>query len=72
MSLTEAPILAFPHFDLHFIHQTVASARGLGAILQQDEHVIVYASCVLNKAGCNYSVIQRQFLAAVYSTKQFR
>ena len=34
--------------------------------------MIAYASCVLNKAGCNYSVIQRQCLAAVYSTKQFR
>ena len=35
-SLTEAPILAFPNFDLHaspFILQTDASAGGLGAIL---------------------------------------
>ena len=70
-SLTEAPILAFPHFDLHanpFILQTDASARGLGAILQQD----AYASRVLNKAECNYSVIQRECLAAVYGMKQFR
>ena len=45
MSLTEAPILAFPHFDLHaspFILQTDASAGGqLGAILQQDGDVNV-------------------------------
>jgi transposase InsO family protein len=74
-SLTEAPILAFPHFDLHaspFILQTDASAGGLGAILQQDGHVIAYASRVLNKAECNYSVIQRECLAAVYGMKQFR
>ena len=74
-SLTEAPILAFPHLDLHaspFILQTDASAGGLDAILQQDGHVIAYASRVLNKAECNYSVIQRECLAAVYGMKQFR
>ena len=59
-SLTEAPILALPHFDLHaspFILQTDASAGGLGAILQQDGHVIAYATRVLNKAEYNYSFI---------------
>ena len=73
--LTEAPILAFPHFDLHaspFILQTDASAGRLGAILQQNGHVIAYASHVLNKAECNYSVIQWECLAAVYGMKQFR
>ena len=70
-SLTEAPILAFPHFDLHaspFILQTDASAGGLGAILQQDGHVIAYASRVLNKAECKNSVIQRECLAAVHGS----
>jgi hypothetical protein len=52
-----------------FILQTDASA---GEILQQDGHVIAYASRVLNKAECNYSVIQRECLAAVYGMKQFR
>ena len=71
----EAPILVFPHFDLqasHFVLQTDASAGGLGAILQQNGHAIDYASCVLNKAECNYSVIQRECLAAVCGMKQFR
>ena len=50
--MTEAPtrILVFPHFDLkssHFALETDASAGGLGAILQQDGHVIAYASRVL-------------------------
>ena len=74
-SLTEAPILVLPHFDLHarpFILQTDASAGGLSAILQQDGHVIAYASRVLNKAECKHSVIQRECLAAVYVMKQFR
>ena len=56
----------------HFVLQTDASAGGLGTILQQNGHAIAYASCVLNKAECNYSVIQRECLAAVYGMKQFR
>ena len=45
--LTEAPILAYPKFDKQaspFILQTDASAVGLGAVLEQDGHVIAYAS----------------------------
>ena len=58
-SLTEAPILVFPHFDLqasHIVLQTDASTGGSGEILQLDGHVIAYASRVLNKAECNYTV----------------
>ena len=45
---------------------------GGSAMLQQDGHVIAYASRVLNKAECNYSVIQQGDLAAVYGMKKFR
>ena len=34
--------------------------------------MIAYASRVLNKVECNYSVIQRECIAAVYGMKQFR
>lgn len=51
--LTTAPILAYPQFHQHasqFVLQTDASATGLGAVLEQDGHVIAYASRTLNKA----------------------
>ena len=55
-----------------FVLQTDASAFGLGAVLEQDNHVIAYTSRTLTKCEQNYSVIQKECLAIVYALKQFR
>ena len=70
--LITAPILACHQSASQFVLQTDASAAGLGAVLEQDGHVIAYASRTLNKADQQYSVIQKECLAAVYAMKQFR
>ena len=73
--LVQAPILAYPQFKKgspHFVLQTDASFMGLGAVLEQNGHVIAYASISLNKAEQQYSVIQKEYLAAVFAMKQFR
>ncbi|KAL5491829.1 hypothetical protein EMCRGX_G017194 [Ephydatia muelleri] len=73
--LTEAPVLAYPQFDKHastMVLQTDASNVGLGAVLEQDQRVVGYASRTLTKAEANYSVIQRECLAIVWAMKQFR
>ena len=73
--LVTAPILAYLRFHQdasHFVLKTDASATSLGAVLEQDDHVIAYASRTLNKAEQQYSVIQKECLAAVYAMKQFR
>ena len=73
--LTQSPILAYPDFSPNappFVLQTDASAVGLGAVLEQGGHVIAYASRTLTKSESNYSVIQRECLAAVFGMKQFR
>ena len=73
--LTQIPVLQYPQFHSaasQFVVYTDASDVGLGAIPEQDNHVISYASCVLNKSEWNYSVIQKECLAIVYATKQFR
>ena len=67
--LTEAPILVYPKFDKQaspIILQTDASAIGLGAVLEQEGHVIAYASRTFSTSECNYSVIQRECLAIVW------
>ena len=66
--LTQAPSLLYPRFDSAvppFILQPDASAVGIGCVLEQDGHVVVYASRVLTNEQ-HYSIIQREFLAAVY------
>jgi len=73
--LTQAPILAFPNFSTEassFVVYTDASSIGIGAVLEQDSHVIAYASRALTKSEKHYSVIQRECLAVVYALKQFR
>ena len=73
--LTADPILAYPRFDKDakpFTVYTDASSIGLGAVLEQDGHVVAYARRVLTKPEQQYSVIQQECLAVVYALKQFR
>ena len=49
-----------------------ASAVGLGAVLEQDGHVVAYASRSLTHAERQYCVFEREFLAVLHAVKQFR
>ena len=73
--LVQAPVLTYPQFkqdSAPFILQTDASSVGLGAVLEQNGCVIVYASKSLKKTEQHYSVIQKECLAVVFALKQFR
>ena len=73
--LTEAPVLVYPHFGPsaeQFVLQTDASATGIGAILEQGGHVVVYSSRTLSSSERNYSVIQRECLAIIFALTQFQ
>ena len=72
--LCQAPILSYPQFGpsaAPFYLHTNASATGVGAVLEQEGHVIAYASRSLTHLR-KTSVIQRECLAVMYGTKQFR
>ena len=43
-ALTQAPVLGYPCFMKGFTLQTDASAVGIGAVLEQEGHMIAYAS----------------------------
>jgi len=73
--LLQAPVLTYPKFTPNaseFVLQTDASAVGLGAVLEQEGHVVAYASRSLTAPERQYSVIQKECLAVVYALKQFR
>ena len=75
-SLTQAPVLACPNWNLPFILQTDASLLGLGAVLTQiegdNEYVIAYASRTLNAAEKNYSVTELECLAVRWGIWKMR
>ncbi len=74
---TNAPVLAFLDYEAPFTICTDTSALGLGAVLMQCDkrgknHVIAYASRVLNTAEGNYSVTHLETLAVVWALKHFK
>ena len=74
--LTQAPILVFPRFDRHASRYNDLADRckwcGTSAVLEQEGHVIGYASRTLLRSESNYSVIQKECLAIVWGMMQFR
>ncbi|RDX64782.1 Retrovirus-related Pol polyprotein, partial [Mucuna pruriens] len=76
--LTSAPILQAPNWDLPFELMCDASNSALGAVLGQragvgqPTHVIAYASRTMDPAQQNYTTIEKELLAIVFSLDKFR
>ena len=69
--VASAPILSRPNFEEQFVLQTDASDTGIGAVLFQiidgEERVLEFASCMLSSAEHNYSVRERECLAVIWA-----
>ncbi|XP_046805711.1 uncharacterized protein LOC124419599 [Lucilia cuprina] len=75
--LTTAPVLTNPDFSKKFFLHCDASDYGIGAVLvqldaQDEEKPIAFMSKKLNAAQRNYSVTERECLAALEAIKKFR
>ncbi|GFW17984.1 transposon Tf2-6 polyprotein [Trichonephila clavipes] len=71
-TLTEAPIFQLPNFSEQFNLFTDASGVGIGAVLQQNQKPIAFASQTLNKAERNYTVTERECLAVIWALNKFK
>jgi hypothetical protein len=74
--LSSEPLLQYPDFTKGFIVTCDASSTGIGSVLSQGplghDLPVAYASRVLQKAERNYSTIEKELLAIVWSCKQYR
>ena len=68
--LQNAPLLAYPclnnkagEFKVH------TDASAVGVVLEQDDHVMAYASQALTAPERQYSVIQRECLAVIHKSE---
>ncbi|GFV76715.1 retrovirus-related Pol polyprotein from transposon 17.6 [Trichonephila clavipes] len=71
-TLTEAPILQLPNFSEQYKLFTDASGVGIGAVLQQNQKPIAFASRTLNKAERNYTVTERECWAVIWALNKFK
>ncbi|GFY16733.1 retrovirus-related Pol polyprotein from transposon opus [Trichonephila clavipes] len=59
-------------FSEQFNLFTDASGVGIGAVLQQNQKPIAFASRTLNKAERNYTVTERECLAVIWALNKFK
>ena len=75
-SLTTAPVVRAPNWQLPFEVMCDASDLAIGEVLGQREegkpYVVYYASKTLNEAQMNYTTTEKELLAMVYALDKFR
>lgn len=72
MALTSYPVLAYPDFSKEFSITCDASGDGVGAILEQEGRVIVYASKTLSATQKRWSATELELYAVVFGCTEFK
>jgi hypothetical protein len=70
--LTTAPILVMPDMEKSFSIYCDASGQGLGCVLMQDGHVVVYASRQLRKHEAHYPTHDLELATVIHALKIWR
>jgi hypothetical protein len=72
ITLTTTPVLALPNLQKPFVIETDASDKGVGAILQQDGHLIAYFSKALGPKNQALSTYEKECLAILLVVDHWR
>jgi hypothetical protein len=70
--LMTTPILVMPDMEKSFFIYCDASGQGLGCVLMQDGHMVVYASRQLRKHEVNYLTHGLELAAVIHALKIWR
>jgi hypothetical protein len=65
-------VLALPDFTLSFVLECDASGEGIGTILMQGGHPIVFESRKLSYPKRLYSIYDKEMLAIMHALTKFR
>jgi hypothetical protein len=66
------PVLALPDFTLPFVLECDASDEGIGAVLMEGGHPIVFESRKLNQSERLYSIYDKEMLTIMNALTKFR
>jgi hypothetical protein len=70
--MSTCPVLALPDFTQPFTIECDASRVGIGAVLMQNRHPIVYESRKLRGPELLYTIYDKEMLAIMHALAKFR
>jgi hypothetical protein len=70
--MSTCPVLALPDFSQPFVLECDASGEGIGAVLMQGGHPIVFESRKLSESERLYSIYDKEMLAIMHALTKFR
>jgi hypothetical protein len=70
--MSTCPVLALPDFGLPFTVECDASGEGIGAVLMQNRHPLVYESRKLRGPELLYTIYDKEMLAIMHALAKFR